>query len=133
MLAALTLTTAVARTSSLARMTALRSRSLCMTSKPFGVMVAVTIKPERRDEFLQVMHADAQGSRGEPDCLRFDLLVDNEDPNKFYFYEVYKSKEALAFHKEQPHYKKWADFKAKGGTVLSQVRCGGSRAHKLGV
>jgi autoinducer 2-degrading protein len=98
----------------------LSQRSLCTLSKPFAVHVAVTIKPERREEFLKVMHADAVGSRGEPDCLRFDLLQDNEDPNKFYFYEVYKNgKEAMDFHKAQPHYKAWTAFKDSGG-VLSQ-------------
>ena len=111
--------TGTARTSALAR-AVMAPRSLCTTSKPFGVMVAVTIKPDRRDEFLKVMHADAQGSRGEPDCLRFDLLVDNEDPNKFYFYEVYKNaNDAMDFHKAQPHYKAWTEFKESGG-VLSQ-------------
>ena len=54
----------------------------CMSSSPFAVIVAVKIKPERKAEFLEVMHADAVGSRVEPDCLRFDLLEDEKDPNK---------------------------------------------------
>ena len=35
--------------------------------------------------------------------------------------QVYKDAAAQAFHREQAHYKAWADFKAEGG-VESQVR-----------
>ena len=28
---------------------------------------------------------------------------------------------ALDFHKEQPHYKAWADFKASGGVVSQEA------------
>jgi hypothetical protein len=62
-------------------------RGLATTPGPYAIMVAVTIKPERRKEFLDVMHKDAVGSRTEEECLRFDLLSDEKDPNKFYFYE----------------------------------------------
>ena len=55
--------------------------------KLFCLNVKLCIKPERREEFLDVMHKDAVGSRTEEECLRFDLLSDEKDPNKFYFYE----------------------------------------------
>lgn len=63
-----------------------------MSTAPFAVIVSVKIKPDRVPEFLEVMHADAKGSREEPGCLRFDLLKDEKDPNKFYFYEVHAGK-----------------------------------------
>ena len=66
------------------------------------------------------MKIDVEGSRKEEGCLRFDLLRDQSEPNKFVFYEVYKDSDAVAFHKEQPHFKAWSDFKAEGG-VLSQI------------
>ena len=48
--------------------------------------------------------------------LRFDLLKDEKDPTKFYFYEVYKNnKEAIDYHKSMEHYKAWASFKDSGG------------------
>ena len=77
---------------------------------------------DRTDEFLRVMHADAVGSRGEPDCFRFDLLRDEKEPDKFYFYEVYKNgKGAIDYHKEQPHYKAWTAFKESGGVVSQEA------------
>ena len=98
------------------------SRAMCTAKKPFAVIVAVKIKPDRTEEFLKVMHADAQGSRGEPDCFRFDLLKDNEDPNKFYFYEVYANgKEAMDYHKSMDHYKAWTAFKDSGGVESQEA------------
>ena len=85
-----------------------------------AVFVTVEIKEDMITEFLEVMNEDAIESRKEDGCLRFDLLKDKEQANKFHFYEAYTSADALAVHKETPHYKKWAAFKEKGG-VLSQV------------
>ena len=36
----------------------------------------------------EVMEADAVGSRSEEGCLRFDVLCDQSNPNRFFFYEV---------------------------------------------
>ena len=45
----------------------------------------------------------------------FDLLKDEKDPNKFYFYEVYKnSNEAIDYHKSMEWYKAWTAFKDSG-------------------
>lgn len=41
------------------------------------------------------------------------------DPNKFIFYEVYDDKDAVVFHKAQPHFDLWTQFKASGGVVSS--------------
>jgi autoinducer 2-degrading protein len=93
-----------------------------MSTAPFAVIVAVSIKPDRVPEFLEVMHADAKGSREEPGCLRFDLLKDEKDPNKFYFYEVYKNGgEAMDYHKSMDHYKAWTAFKESGGVVSQEA------------
>ncbi|KAL1514491.1 hypothetical protein AB1Y20_003590 [Prymnesium parvum] len=97
--------------------TRLRGGELSMSA--VAVIVDVTIKPEARDEFLKVMEIDAVGSRKEEGCLRFDVLCDQTDPNRFFFYEVYKNADAIATHKEQPHFKAWSDFKAGGGVVSS--------------
>ena len=78
------------------------------------VFVTVTVPSDKDEEFNKVMAADVAGSRAEPGCLRFDL-VKGEKTDKgtvYHFYEAYKDAEAAAFHKEQPHYKLWADFKA---------------------
>ena len=92
-----------------------------LQSKPYALMVTVSVKPERKDEFLRVMAEDAAGTRNEPGNLRFDLLMDEDDPNKYYFYSVYKSIEGLEAHRQTPHYKAWSDFRASGGIVSSDT------------
>ena len=92
-----------------------------LSTKPYALMVTVSVKEERRAEFLEVLAADAAGTRAEPENLRFDLLQDEEDPLKFYFYSVYKSAAGLDAHRETPHYKAWADFRASGGIVSQEA------------
>lgn len=77
------------------------------------LLVEVSIKPERLDDFLELIKYDAEHSENdEPGCLRFDVLRDSEDPNKFYFYEVYRNEAARMAHRETPHYKKYAEESA---------------------
>ena len=47
------------------------SSSSALSSKPFVVCVEAEIKPDRMDDFLDIIEKDAVGSRGEPGCLRF--------------------------------------------------------------
>lgn len=84
-----------------------------------AIVVDVEVEPSRVDEFLKVMQQDAEGSRTEPGCIRFDVLRDISQSNRFFFYEVYVDAEAVAVHKEQPHFKLWSDFKASGGVISS--------------
>ena len=72
------------------------------SASPFAIVVEAEIVPERVEEFLDVIEKDAVGSRAEEGCLRFDVLRDQSDPNKFFFYEVYVDAAAVAVHKEQP-------------------------------
>ena len=83
------------------------------------VLVEVEVKPERLDEFLEVMRQDACGSRTEPGCLRFDVMQDQTNPCKFVFYEVYKDAEAAAAHREYAHFKLWTDFKVRTSQIVS--------------
>ena len=70
--------------------------------------IKLRIKPECREEFLAAIEVDALGSeRDEPGCARFNVLQDLEDENVYYFYEVYKDDEAVAAHREAPHYAVW--------------------------
>ena len=84
-----------------------------MSAAPIGVMVTVEIEESRVPAFLEALKVDAAGSREEEGCLRFDLLKDSEAANTWHFYEIYKDNDAMAVHKTLPHYKAWADFKAR--------------------
>ena len=73
-----------------------------------AIWVKVRIKPALRQRFLDAIEVDALGSeRDEPGCLRFHVLQDAEDPNVYYFYEVYTGPDALEAHRATPHYAVW--------------------------
>jgi quinol monooxygenase YgiN len=68
--------------------------------------VTVQVKPEHVSEFLEVVRHDAEHSeKDEPGCLRFDVIQDKDDPNRFYFYEVYRDEAALEAHRQTAHFK----------------------------
>src|SRR5438105_15807798 len=70
-----------------------------------AMWVKVRVKPEGRERFLQAIEVDALGSeKDEPGCMRFNVLHDQQDPNVYYFYEVYRDEAALEAHRAAPHY-----------------------------
>jgi len=77
------------------------------------------IKEEKIEEFLKLIKINAEKTREEPKCLRFDVLRSQSNPNKFFFYELYEDVSAIDYHKTQDHYKSWAEFKEDG--VVSSV------------
>ena len=73
-----------------------------------AMWVKVRVKPEGRERFLKAIEVDALGSeRDEPGCLRFNVLHDQQDPNAYYFFEVYRDEAALEAHRAAPHYAVW--------------------------
>ncbi len=93
------------------------------STNPVALLVRVEIKSDRLDQFMNIMKEDAIHSiqRENGGCLRFDVLQDPKDKNKFTFYEVYKDENAIAFHKTTPHYQKWVEFKNTGAVVSQAV------------
>jgi len=78
------------------------------------IVVKFQIKPEFREQFMKASLGDAQGANhDEPGCLRFDVIQDEADPNRIYFYEVYKDEAAVQEHLKAPHFIKWRDTVAK--------------------
>jgi autoinducer 2-degrading protein len=72
--------------------------------------VTIQVKPERVSEFLDIVRHDAEHSeKDEPGCLRFDVIQDRDDQNRFYFYEVYRDEAALEAHRQTPHFKLYAE------------------------
>ena len=66
----------------------------------------LVVKPEHREEFLEALWADANGALdNEEGCLRFDVTVDSENPDRILLYEVYRDAEARAIHRQAPYLK----------------------------
>ena len=68
------------------------------------------IKPELRDAFLEALVENARGSvADEPGCLRFDVLVDEKDPNVISVYEVYTDQAAVDNHFQSSSFLHWRE------------------------
>ena len=71
----------------------------------YTLIVSLQVRPEKRDRFLAAITQNAAASvRDEPGCLRFDVMEHAQQPNQFYFYEVYRDTDGFAAHKAAPHF-----------------------------
>jgi autoinducer 2-degrading protein len=92
----------------------------------FSLVVQVEVQPDRREEFLAGIAANAEASvRDEPRCLRFDICSVAADPNRFLYYELYTDDEAFAAHKASPHFAQWREIAERVLVPGSQVNTPG--------
>ncbi|MFX1298963.1 MAG: putative quinol monooxygenase, partial [Promethearchaeota archaeon] len=61
-----------------------------------------------RNVFIKATLENAQNTRRETNNIRFDVLQADNDPNRFFLYEVYREGGVEA-HKATDHYKKWRE------------------------
>lgn len=71
------------------------------------VMVYIQVKPEFVQAFIDATMNNARNSNLEAGVARFDFLQQADDPTRFCLYEVYRSKDAPAAHRETAHYLTW--------------------------
>lgn len=72
-------------------------------------VVSIYVKPENIDDFIKATLNNHNGTIRESGNLRFDVLQAKDDPCRFTLYEVFKTPEDSAKHKETEHYKTWRD------------------------
>ena len=71
-------------------------------------MIEAFVKPDKREAFIEFITQHAKLCIEEPGCVRFDVLERANEPNTFFYYEVYKDEAARMAHRETPHFKKYA-------------------------
>src|SRR3990167_8480623 len=65
------------------------------------VHVTIQVKPEHVSEFMEIARYDAEHSeKDEAGCLRFDVIQDRDDRNRFY-----RDEAALQAHRQTAHFK----------------------------
>ncbi len=72
-------------------------------------IITVHIKAGTEKEFEAMTRENHLGSLQEPGVLRFDVLRDDERPQTYYLYEVYRDEAATKAHKETSHYHAWRE------------------------
>ena len=73
------------------------------------VVVHSHIQPEHVERFREATVRNAEVSRGEEGCVRFDVIQQTDDPTRFTFVEIFHSKEDGAKHLETSHFKQWLE------------------------
>jgi (4S)-4-hydroxy-5-phosphonooxypentane-2,3-dione isomerase len=93
----------------------------------FSLVVQMEVRPERREEFLAGMAANAAAAvRDEPGCLRFDISSVAADPIRFFLYELYADAAAFEAHKASPHFAQWRQIAERVLVPGGQVNTPGS-------
>jgi len=92
----------------------------------FCLNVELCIKPEMRDEFLDVIANNKRGSdNDEPLCLQYSYGESLTKPNCFYFHEQYKGSdqglEGFENHCRATHFQVWEEFTTKNPFVKPPV------------
>lgn len=67
------------------------------------VVAHLHAKPGREAELRQVLEGFVAPTRLEPGCIRYDLFLDLDHPNRFTFIEEWASREDLIQHGQSPH------------------------------
>src|SRR5947209_20237858 len=71
----------------------------------FVVLVKVQVKAELIDEFKTAILRNASLSvERDPGCVRFDVLQQEDDPARWFFYEVYEREQAWVDHRTSAHF-----------------------------
>ena len=71
--------------------------------------VAVFVKPEKIEEFIEATRINHENSIKEKENMRFDVLQSITDPCRFTLYEAYETEEGAIAHKATSHYKVWRE------------------------
>ncbi|MBN1608882.1 MAG: antibiotic biosynthesis monooxygenase [Polyangiaceae bacterium] len=74
-----------------------------------AVFVHVKVKPDQIEAFRAASLTNARQSIHEPGVARFDVLQQQDAPDRFVLVEVYKTADAPAAHKATAHYAEWRD------------------------
>jgi (4S)-4-hydroxy-5-phosphonooxypentane-2,3-dione isomerase len=73
------------------------------------VCIQVHVIAEHREAFIQACLENGRNTIQEPGNLRFDVLQQMDDPNRFILYEVYRDEAGMEAHKATVHYAQWRD------------------------
>jgi len=73
------------------------------------IHVHAHVLPDAVDAFREATLVNATHSLREPGIARFDVIQQQDDPTRFVLVEAYRTTDAIAAHKDTPHYAAWRD------------------------
>jgi autoinducer 2-degrading protein len=72
-----------------------------------ALVISIHVKPGKADEFVALARDNIRETLKESGVVRFDLLQQADDPDRFMLFEVYRDPGDHAAHKLTPHYRAW--------------------------
>lgn len=72
-------------------------------------LVHVHVVEDHIDDFIEACRLNHASSIQEPGNLRFDVLQNPDEPDRFILYEAYQSEADAAAHKKTQHYLNWRE------------------------
>ena len=83
-----------------------------LQKQPYAVNLKVSIKPERRNDFISLIKENQQKTLTlEPAALQYVVGEDVDSPNTFYLHEEFIGAEGFDAHRAMPHAADWVAFK----------------------
>ncbi|MGD0912077.1 MAG: putative quinol monooxygenase [Terracidiphilus sp.] len=73
-----------------------------------SLLVRFKFATEDRSDVADMLRVLTAETRKEPGCVSYAPHPLQEDPDTVLIYEQYRNEEALAAHRESPHFKKYA-------------------------
>lgn len=77
-----------------------------MTSQA-KIIAVLTARPGKAAELRTLLEGMIAPSRAEPGNLRWDIWQDTAEPTRFVLDELYVDLDAIAAHRETPHFKNY--------------------------
>jgi len=79
----------------------------------YVIIAPIQIKDGFKEQYIDAMVKNANSAlKGEPGCLRFEVIQDADDANRIWLYEVYRDEAAFQAHTQSPHLIKFRDASA---------------------
>ena len=88
-----------------------------MTDEKVIMLIEAKIQPQRRTELIEALREYLPLVRAESGVEAFYVTARKNDPNRFVFYEIYKTQAAQDFHLQQ-------DFTQKFLAILKSAQAG---------
>ena len=77
----------------------------------YYILSPAQIKEGHREEFIKATVDDARVTMSDqPGCIRFEVIQDGGDPNRIWFYEVWKDEAAFQVQLESAHLAEWREI-----------------------
>lgn len=75
----------------------------------YVVCVTVMVEKGQEERFIEATRKNHLGTRQEAGNIRFDVLRANDDAQRFFLYEVYRSADDFKAHQQTEHYLRWKE------------------------